>query len=94
ERIGLVLEEDCIVQVIEIWPEMIGETQLNVQVGSHATPDGAVTWSPPRSFDPAADEKVDVRVTGRYIAVRFTGAHEAQWALSGFALRYEVRGKS
>ncbi|MBF0212381.1 MAG: exo-alpha-sialidase [Magnetococcales bacterium] len=93
ERTGIVLEEGSIVQVSEVWPEMIGDSPLDVQVGSHSSPEGEITWNTAQTFDPIMNEKVDVRVTGRFIAIRFIGANASTWELAGFALKYEVRGR-
>lgn len=46
---------------------------LSVEVGSHDSPNDSVNWSSAQTFTPeGTQEKVDVRVTGRYLAFRVT----------------------
>lgn len=89
ERTGLDLGDSTrFKRVTRIWPRMEGNGAVSVYVGAQARPDDAVTWSGPFSFTPGTDEKIDCRVNGRYIGVRFESTGNVEWSLSGYDIEY------
>ena len=66
---------------------------INIFVGSHDTPDGPVTYEGPLAFNPDTDVRVDCRVQGKFIAVRFEDASTSvAWSISGYKLDLDVIG--
>jgi len=64
---------------------------INIFVGSHDTPDGPVTYQGPLAFNPDTDVRVDCRVQGKFIAVRFEDASTTvAWSISGYELDLDV----
>ena len=55
-------------------------------VGSHDSPEGAVTWSNPEVIDPTteAGSKVDVLVSGKYLALRIQSNANVGWKLHSY----------
>lgn len=57
----------------EIWPQVQvqGITSINVYAGAQDQLEDPVQWTGPFTFTPGVDDKVDVEVEGRLLAVRF-----------------------
>jgi hypothetical protein len=78
-----------------LYPKVVASpgATINIYVGCHDTPEGAVTWEGPLAFDPLTDVRVDCRVQGKFIAVRFEDASTTvPWSLTGYELDIEVVG--
>ena len=58
---------------------------FNITVGSSDTADGVYSWEPSTTFDPATDYKVDCRVSGRYLGVRFESEADVAWRMGQYA---------
>lgn len=64
---------------------------INIFVGAHDTPDGPITYEGPLAFNPDTDVRVDCRVQGKFIAVRFEDASTTvPWSLSGYGLDLDI----
>lgn len=64
---------------------------INIYVGAHDTPDGPITYEGPLAFNPDTDVRVDCRVQGKFIAVRFEDAStNVSWSLSGYVLDLDI----
>jgi hypothetical protein len=72
--------------VRRVWPKMRATGPVNVYVGGQESPGGAVTYTGPYSFDPAAQKYVNCLVNTPLIAVRFESTGNVDWALDGYAL--------
>lgn len=71
-------------QILRILPQVEGTGTLLVRVGSSDSPQGPVAWKTTKSFNVETDHKVDTRVTGRYLALRFESADaNGYWTLGG-----------
>lgn len=57
---------------------------LQIQVGASETPSGNVKWGVKQTFNPYTDYKIDVRNSGRYLALRFFVDEPADFEVSGF----------
>lgn len=57
----------------EIWPQVQvqGVTSINVYAGAQEQLEDPVQWIGPFAFTPGVDDKVDVEIMGRLLAVRF-----------------------
>jgi hypothetical protein len=78
--------------VTEVWPRVTGGA-LNVRVGAQETPDSTIVWQAPQRFDPETQEKVDVCVSGKYIAVRFEAEGNTPWELHAYDMEIELVGR-
>lgn len=82
-------------RVNAVWPRVTTRKAgtLSIYVGTQEDPMDAVTWYGPYRFDPTTMRKVDCRVTGRFIAIKFEGADDIGWNLDSFALDIHVQGR-
>lgn len=65
---------------------------LTVRVGVQETYADSIAWTPEQEFDPAANRRIDVLVTGRYLSVRFSSRSDAIWRLEGFSIQVAPAG--
>lgn len=68
---------------------------LQVYVGSHDEPNGAVSWVGPLAFVVGTDFKLDCVVNGKYLAYRITddGATNIKWQVTGVAFDVDILGE-
>jgi len=74
--------------ISSILPQMDGSGIVQIRVGASMGVNDAITWNAPVEFDLDSDQyKVDVRISGRYLAIQigeWTGSPTANnWRLSG-----------
>lgn len=95
ERRGIIHEPGNIVLGQRVWPQITGPTGFTVQVklGAHDTPDGAIDWEGPYDFTIDTDECLDFAVSGRFLAVRFESTGVPAWKLQGYDIDYKVIGR-
>ena len=95
ERKGLTLDSNnnTVKQVRKLTPRVKGTGTVNISVGSSLSPNGTYTFNAAQSFDPNSQNKVDCRVTGKFIAVRFQHTSDSEFELNGYDLEYEVLGE-
>ena len=94
ERTGLSMDEQnqpnqaMVKRVTSVWPKMSvsGSTTVNVYVGSQMSTEEDIAWEGPYTFDPDTQSKVPVRVTGKYIGVKFESTGDQTWRLDGYSL--------
>jgi len=53
----------------------------------------SVTWTGPYTYTVGTDEKVDVEVIGRLIAVRFEDTANVEWEIQGYDLEQIMLGR-
>ncbi|MBF0415926.1 MAG: exo-alpha-sialidase [Magnetococcales bacterium] len=93
ERVGINPEgSDSVITVLEVWPDCSMDTEVTIQMGYQMTSDAAVTWHAPVTLNPMATDYAPVRITGRYIAIRFIIENDCAWAMHGYTLVYEKSG--
>jgi hypothetical protein len=68
-----------------------GEAKLFV--GAHDFNGSPIRWDEPILFDPINDRKIDVRVTGELLAIRFEFRGYAKVELYGYDVEYALNGK-
>lgn len=66
---------------------------LTVQLGQHDMTGSVVTWFPGTLFNPNTQYKVDTRVSGRFIATRFTMPTANDFELAGYDLDTVITGR-
>jgi len=93
-NIGLTRDVGSIKRVKRVFPKVLGTAgdAFRVYVGGRSAIDSAVTYSGPFTFTIGTDYKIDCRVSGRYISLRFETSVTNNWRLSGFDLEFEQAG--
>ena len=94
ERTGLTMDSQgqpnqaMVKHVTSVWPKMSvsGTTNVNVYVGSQMSTEEDIKWEGPYTFNPDSQSKVPVRVTGKYIGVKFESTGDQTWRLDGYSL--------
>lgn len=90
EKSGMTFGDDRMMKFVSsLTPHVRGDGQMQVYIGSQYIQDGPVTWRGPYAYTIGQQFKVDCRVTGRYIAVKFVTESSSSWALNGFTLEFE-----
>lgn len=92
---GLTRDLNSIKRIQRIFPKVIGGTAgdtIQVYVGSKSTPDGATTFSGPFNFTIGTDYKIDCRVSGRWITLKFAYAGTNTFRLGGFDVEFVQDG--
>ena len=67
-------------------------TTVNVYVGHQMSAEESITWEGPTTFNPDSQSKVPVRVTGKYIGVKFESTGDQTWRLDGYSLDIKNAG--
>lgn len=77
-----------------VWPRMTLRKSgtVNIYVGYQNDPLDAPVYSGPYAFNPQTMQKIDCRVTGRWIAVKFECTGNLGWALDSFSLDVDPVG--
>ena len=65
---------------------------LGVTFGTQMNQGEAVLWEPEMTFDPTADDRLDLNSSGKYAAVRFTLPATCDSEISGFDLDIKANG--
>ena len=66
---------------------------VNVYVGSQNRVEEAVTWYGPFAFNPSSGQiKIDCRVNGKLISVRFESTGDTSFEMTGYHLDMEIIG--
>ena len=100
ERTGITVDESgqpnatMVKKVLSVWPKMSSNdaNTVNVYVGAQMSTEESITWEGPYTFNPDSQSKVPVRVTGKYIGVKFESTGDQTWRLDGYALDLKNAG--
>ena len=103
QRTGLTIDEQgnpdqsMVKRISAVWPKMkvnpdSADDAVNVYVGHQMTTEGDITWEGPYTFNPDTQSKVPVRVTGKYIGVKFESTTNTTWQLNGYSLDIKNAG--
>jgi hypothetical protein len=66
-------------QINQILPQIEGSGSLTIKVGVSESPQQGVQWIAERDYNIESDHKIDVRASGRYLALRFESASSEDW---------------
>lgn len=93
-NMGLTRDVGSIKRVKRVFPKVIGTAgdSFRVYVGARTAIDSAVAYQGPFSFVIGSDYKIDCRVSGRYISLRFETSLTNSWRISGFDVEYDTGG--
>ena len=100
ERTGITVDESgqpnasTVKKVLSVWPKMSSNdaNTVNVYVGAQMSTEESITWEGPYTFNPDSQSKVPVRVTGKYIGVKFESTGDQTWRLDGYSLDVKNAG--
>lgn len=87
ERVGLDFGDNTKIKLVRgIRPNISGSQGLNItiSVGHHDDPFDDVTWDESRSYTIGETIQADFFVSGRYIAIKFSGDTAYFWRLDGY----------
>jgi hypothetical protein len=79
-------------KITKLIPRFEGTGSIQISVGAENDPYEGVTYADPVTFTIGQDYKVDCRVRGRYIAVKFESTTDNEFRLSGYTFETEVAG--
>ena len=82
-------------QIVGIMPQIKGEGSLTIKIGASNAPQDGVSFQQTKTFNITSDHKIDVRTSGRYLALRFESNESTNfWNLSGLDIDVkEVAGR-
>ncbi len=94
ERRAVINERGNEILAGHVWPQIEGPlgTDIQIYLGSHETPDGAIDWEGPFNFTIGVDTFADFSISGKYIAIRFESSGIPKWTLQSYDIDYEVIG--
>ena len=91
ERTGLHAGETNMVKsVTKMFPRIEGTGTVQISIGAENEPFSGVTYDGPFTYTIGSDHKIDCRVRGRYIAVKFETTTDTTFKLSGYSLETEA----
>lgn len=89
EKSDLYFDDDHKVKSIHsVTPHITGTGVARVYIGTSMLQDSPVTWNGPYTFNIGSDYKVDCRLFGRYVGVRFEFDSFGPWAINGYTLEF------
>lgn len=66
---------------------------ITVSVGTQSELDGTVSWKRSKVFNADSDWKLDFRVAGRIMAVKFESSADISWSLEGYRVEWHYAGE-
>lgn len=92
---GLLLENNNVKTIHEVWPYIEGPpgTRVRVSVGAKMTPYEPIVWAQERTFTIGASRKVNFFLSGRMLGIKFLSLDSAPWTLSGYEIEYKENGR-
>jgi len=87
-------DNDRMKMVTRLYPKVEGPagTELFWRMGVSRDVGEPTTWTTEKSYIIGSDFKVDVRITGRYVAVQVRSQSPRRWGMSGFDIEYQEAG--
>jgi len=93
EKTGIDLDDPTTIKrIARIYPRVDSNVALTVKVGFEYTKGEGYTWTT-YSYDPTTDDKLDVRVTGRFFGIRFESDTDTAWNVHSFDIEYQPVGR-
>lgn len=75
---------NTIKQIMCIMPQIEGSGSIDISVGVSDAPQQGVAWQSKSTYNIESDHKIDVRASGRYLALRFESESAADtWRITG-----------
>ena len=76
----------------EVYINMEASGPVDIYIGGQDSPNEAVTWEGPFEFDSTTQEKVDCRVTRKYLAFKVVSTTDVSWKLTSYDLKWVPAG--
>lgn len=95
ERLGFDFGSDSTKKRVKaIFPHLSGNlgSVVNVEIGHEDPEFSGITWEGPYPFRIGIDYKVDCRVYGRNLSIRYTSTDDSLWALHGYSVQWKPTG--
>ena len=70
---------NTIKRINQMFPQISGDGTVNIQLGYSNAPQEGVTWMPAVPYNVGTDHKVDIRSSGRYLAMRIESSGATDW---------------
>jgi len=87
EKTSIYFDDDHKLKFVSsIIPHFSGSGNGNVYIGSSMLHDAPTQWFGPFKYNIGKDYKIDCRVTGRYIGVRFELESVGSWTMNGYTI--------
>jgi hypothetical protein len=96
ERIGYDLGDPGGVKFVRaVYPKMevAADNSVDVYVCGQMSPEDAIRWEGPYTFNPDKNSKVSCRVSGKYFGVKFESTGDFSWRLHGYEFDMEQSGR-
>ncbi len=81
-------DDHKIKSIHSLTPHITGTGVSKIYIGTSMLQDSSVEWFGPYTFNIGQDYKIDCRLFGRYIGVRFQFDSTGPWALNGYTLEF------
>ena len=89
ERNQIYLGDDQKIKFVSsITPHINGKGTCQIYVGANFLHDAPTEWFGPFPYTIGVDEKIDCRVSGRYVGVRFEFETTGSWSLNGYTAEF------
>lgn len=89
EREQVYLDDDLKVKfVTSVTPHLSGNGSAKIYIGANFLHDAPVEFFGPYSYTIGSDYKIDCRVSGRYVAIRFEFEGTDSWTLNGYTAEF------
>ncbi|AUV61757.1 virion structural protein [Pseudomonas phage Bjorn] len=89
ERTDIYMGEDRYMKTISaIIPHMSGNGVCNIYVGSADVQGAGVRWRGPYPYQIGYQYKIDTKVVGRYIGLKFEFPSNGNWTFNGYSVEY------
>ena len=75
-----------------VYLDMESSGPVDIYVGGQDSPNATVVWEGPFSFDPATQEKIDCRVTYKYLAFKVVSTTDVSWSLTSYDMIWQPAG--
>ncbi|WAK01872.1 hypothetical protein [Methylobacter sp. YRD-M1] len=98
ERENILINEDQNMKLIKrVWPKVTKvsgtNSTIDIYIGAAMTTTCVTNWQGPYQFNAEIDDKIDCFVTGRKLSIRFSSNTDINWAINGFDLEFDNKGK-
>ena len=94
EKTGIDFEDRRGIKYLNaVQPHIEGNGEIDVYVGAQMWQDQGIEWKGPYTFTIGEDFKVDCRISGRLLSIRFEGDSESSWTLNGYSLEVDLAGE-
>jgi len=89
DRTQVYLGDDQKVKFVSsVTPHLSGKGTCSVYVGANMLHDSPTEWYGPYTYQIGVDDKIDCRVSGRYVGIRFEFEDTQDWSLNGYTAEF------